>query len=291
MALPYLPAEKIAIYLSAERLRSMQVVALVLSVLMALAVWQHRRVAVVFRLVGQGFQQGGAGLIAAWRQLSPVQQKIIGVWLLLSAFFRLLLAWKMPVQLDEAFSYVFITRFGPLVTLSFYPGPNNHIGYLVWSACLNSLADPQWALRLPSLLCGPLVSVLLLLFFHRFVSFPFALAGMLLYEAEAFSVAYSVQGRGYWLVVLCTLWLAWLSSHMWERYQESTLAAWIVTAALGLWVMPVFLYPAAVLFLSLPLLGRMPPARLAMVPPLVGLGAALLYLPALLISGWKAVST
>ncbi len=180
-----------------------------------------------------------------------------------------------------------------------YPEPNNHVLHSVLVSMSRALfGEELWALRLPALLAGILVVpvgyAVAQKLYGRWAGL---LAGCLLAVSPPL-IGYSVNSRGYSLLMLCFLVLIGLGLYLQERNNLAVWLAFAVTAALGLYTVPLMLYPLAVVAAWLGAtfaVGDAPGSRLAL---LLRLGAtlvftavltALLYGPILLVSGPAAL--
>jgi hypothetical protein len=80
---------------------------------------------------------------------------------------------------------------------------------------------------------------------RRFFSAPQALAASGLAAITPLFINYSVNGRGYTMLVLFALLLANFAGILVVRSSKSALIAFMLTAALGFYTIPIFLYPMA----------------------------------------------
>ena len=188
---------------------------------------------------------------------------------------------------DEAATFIYYASRPLSVVMTIYGSPNNHILHSVLMH-LSYLAfgSAAWALRLPAFLAGvaivPLTyNVAPALSRRGRAESPSHVRGRLIATALAASapvlIDYSTDARGYTLlccfVLICVIAIArdlpWLFA---------------LSAALGFYTVPVMLYP----FLMLVVWGR----RKTILPAAVAvLIAAALYAPALIVSGFGAITS
>lgn len=169
----------------------------------------------------------------------------LGLVTLFGLALRLLLINK-PVQYDEAYTFIHYASKPLAVTLANYSAPNNHIFHtFLVSLTYRLLGGGLWTLRLPALLAGVLCVPAAYLAARRFFSRSQALAAAAVIAATPGLIEYSVNGRGYTLVVLFSLLLANFAGLLAGRQEKSALAAYAITAALGFYTIPIFLYPMA----------------------------------------------
>ncbi len=158
---------------------------------------------------------------------------------------RVLLVNK-PIQYDEAYTFIHYAS-KPLATiLANYSAPNNHIFHTLLVALFHRLLGAApWILRLPAFLAGALCVPAAYLAGRRFFSRPQALAAAAAIAATPGLIEYAVNGRGYTLIVLFSLLLANFAGLLAGKQDKPALAAYAITAALGAYTIPVFLYPFA----------------------------------------------
>ena len=240
-------------------------------------------------------------LSTSYPHLSTPQKRIF--FLLLTALFilRLPFAFYFMPLVDEAFSYVYFVSQGMLVSMSYYPGPNNHICFNLIASLLNPLTsqifyEPVLLLRLISVLASLTCSIFF--FFWLFHTFNFRVAfwGIILFNLQVPFFTYSFLGRGY-VLQLCLLILVLIIGIRLVQPKPAIILAPIftLTASLGFYCIPTFLYPYFALNVyfawylyfefKIQLLYRILFINLNV----IGL-TIILYAPVLLLQGWRAVS-
>lgn len=237
-------------------------------------------------------------MLHTWLDLRPFERWLACCAGLMLCTFRLWLVADYPLHIDEAFSYALLVDRGLLVTMLYYPGPNNHIGFLVWPALLNHLlADPVWTMRLPALVVsGGLTGWLWLRLVRAFGYWP-ATVAVHLWSWSEYGLRYAVQGRGYGLLLACALWA--LHTGMRYRQNRDALSGVYMALALGYgcWTSPAFVYPWATGLLWLLLCRLAWPAALEgrtlgglmRWMAVGGMLTLLLYTPVALLNGLSAI--
>lgn len=201
-------------------------------------------------------------------------------------------------EYDDAVSYeVFVSK-GLLATSAFYPIPNNHVFSNTISLLFYQLSPGfWWSMRLPVLLISTGASVLWFTGLHRQASFRVALLAVGLFSVLQLSLYHAGVGRGYWLLIVLAG-IVFFSTLELSRPDGRQLAAWaglLVAGVLGCYTVPPFVYVLASAYSWLGL-GALRGRQWARVGTLAvfGLatlaGAALLYSPLLLISGFDALA-
>ncbi len=198
-----------------------------------------------------------------------------------------------PVEYDEAYTVVEFSSRSWWAVISDYSLPNNHILHsLLVRASLLSFGQHAWSIRLPALLAG--LGMIVAAYF----------LGKALYSRETGLVAaalvayfpemlrFSTTARGYTLVGLFSLLIFWLAQRAVRQPGPRNWILMAVCSSLGLWTIPIMLYPAGGAYLWTALEG--PRNRKFFAGWLAsglgtGLLTGLLYSPALVFSGWRRV--
>jgi hypothetical protein len=163
---------------------------------------------------------------------------------LLGCVVRLAALWQ-PIRYDEAVTWALFSGRSWATIVSWYPFPNNHVFYSLVAKATGSLAPYQpWAFRLPAFLAGVAIVPLLWLVGRRLVGRDTALVGAALATGSMPLVLYSVNARGHTIICVASLVLILLADRL--RRDWSWWAGWLAFAilgALGLYTVPVMIYP------------------------------------------------
>jgi 4-amino-4-deoxy-L-arabinose transferase-like glycosyltransferase len=202
---------------------------------------------------------------------------------------------NLPVSYDEAYTYIAFARQNWFGILSDYSLPNNHILHsLLVKASTGLLGNHPWSLRLPAFLAGLAAIPLVYVLGKRLFNPSTALAASVFVAWLPAIVRYDTVARGYSLISFFTL-LAWLLALL--ALETGRLRYWLglsVSIALGFFTIPTMALPAGGIYLWIfgeALLRR--EKRLTVylrwfASGLVsGFLAFMLYLPVLLVSGWR----
>jgi Dolichyl-phosphate-mannose-protein mannosyltransferase len=170
---------------------------------------------------------------------------ILGVMILLGFCLRII-DLNQSIAYDEAYTFIFFASRPFKHILADYSAPNNHIFHTILMGIAYRLFGGQaWALRLPAFTAGLLMIPAMYITARRFFSQYQALAAAGLVAVIPLFVNYSVNGRGYTLLVLFALLLANFAGILVVRQSKLALIAFTLTAALGFYTIPIFLYPMA----------------------------------------------
>jgi hypothetical protein len=150
------------------------------------------------------------------------------------------------IAYDEAYTFIHFASREFKHILADYSAPNNHIFHTILVGISYRLFGGQaWALRLPAFVAGVLVIPAMYITARRFFSAHQSLAAAGLVAVIPLFVNYSVNGRGYTLLVLFALLLANFAGILVVRQSKAALIAFTLTAAFGFYTIPIFLYPMA----------------------------------------------
>lgn len=231
----------------------------------------------------------------AWRSESRDHRVALFIIAVIAINLRALYL-RQVMRYDEAVTYMYFVKPPWFEALSTYTYPNNHLFHtLLAKASVTVFGNSPWALRLPAFLAGVLLVPATYAVARAFYGARAALIAAAIVASSGVLVLYSTNARGYTIVVLAFLLLV-LSAIRLQR--GAGIGQWIafsVIAALGLWTIPVMLYPlgtvAVWLALSLWLDGkRAEIRRLAIALGGAGALALLLYLPVISRSGVGAIT-
>ena len=205
---------------------------------------------------------------------------------------------EVPLRYDEATTYDnFVSK--PLyVALANYATPNNHLLHtFLAKVSVGLFGNESWAIRLPALVAGIALVPATLAFARVFYGRAAALLAAALVAVSSTLVEYSTNARGYTLVALATLVVLLAAARAVERDSIGAWAAVAVVGALGLYAVPIMIYPigGALLWILVsgglagrpvgPLLTRV--AATALVATILTL---LLYAPVYAASGVRSVT-
>jgi hypothetical protein len=167
------------------------------------------------------------------------------------------------IAYDEAYTFIHFASRPFKHILADYSAPNNHIFHTILVGISYRLFGGQaWALRLPAFIAGVLLIPAMFIVARRFFSPYQALVAAGLVAMIPLFINYSVNGRGYTMLVLFALLLANFAGILVDRHysprhlhlaqvqvseaergSKPALIAFIITAALGFYTIPIFLYP------------------------------------------------
>lgn len=153
---------------------------------------------------------------------------------------------NQPIAYDEAYTFINFASRSFKHILADYSAPNNHIFHTIMVGIGYRLFGGQpWVLRLPAFLAGTLMTPVMYITARRFFSRPQALAAAGLAAVVPVFINYSVNGRGYTMLFLFALLLTNFAAILVTQQSKPALVAYGLTAALGFYTIPIFLYPMA----------------------------------------------
>jgi hypothetical protein len=200
------------------------------------------------------------------------------------------------LHIDEQFSYLYFVNKGLAVTMAYYPNPNNHVFYLVCCQFFRIFSDnPFFIIRLPSVIAGLLLPVVLFLAVRHWLGFvtAFLCICFLCFQPSVFY--YSIAGRGYgmecFFVIIYTASLfKWIEKM--GRFSLFFLIS-VIAGALGFYTLIAFLFPFAginlVAFSVIVLKKKEKLPLFFFLNFCIFLLTFIFYLPVFLFSGWNAL--
>ena len=206
---------------------------------------------------------------------------------------------REPMRFDEAVSWAYYVGRSWATIVGTYKQPNNHVFYsLLAKATAAPFGYPPWALRLPAFAAGVAIVPLTWAVGRRFADETSALLAAALCAGSTQLTLYSVNARGYSLVVALFLVQLLVADRLIavhngsldadaaaDRAGRAHRAQWAllgVLGAIGLYTIPVMLYPLGIVFTWIALSALHLPSR-ARTALLVH--AAITFASALVIAG------
>lgn len=179
-------------------------------------------------------------------------------WLLLIVLVSLAFAGRWvwidrPMLHDESYTFIAFAQRGLRASMTDYHLPNNHIFNTVLIHYLYRWfgnAGPI-IVRLPAFLAGVLLTVSVYLYTRREYGCWQALLACALIAVLPWLKLQSVNGRGYMLMALFTVWMAALSEILRRTCNRFAWLLLVLVSVLNFYTLPVALYPFAILWVWL----------------------------------------
>jgi 4-amino-4-deoxy-L-arabinose transferase-like glycosyltransferase len=179
----------------------------------------------------------------AWRTTAPDHQRALLVVFSVAVALRLMYL-AQPMRYDEAVTYMYFVRLPWSEALATYTYPNNHLFHtLLAKISVSVFGNTPWALRLPAFFAGVLVVFAAYAVARALYGDRAALLAAAFVSASGVLILYSTNARGYSLVVLAFLLLVLLVIRVLRGGDARQWIAFVVLATLGLWTVPVMLFP------------------------------------------------
>lgn len=215
------------------------------------------------------------------------------ILIVLVGFGLRLLYIDQPMRYDESTSFLRYVEEGLGNVVSTYNAPNNHIFHnvLVWLIWKVFGSISPVIVRLPALFSGLLVIPTTYVVGKQFYGAEIGLIATVLAAGMPALILYSTNARGYSLVVLCALLMAYSALRIVRDDDRQWLFLFAGSAIVGFYSVPTMLYPAAgiALWILATILVVYPPAKWwsllwswTVIGLLVGAGGALLYVPVII---------
>jgi hypothetical protein len=196
-----------------------------------------------------------------------------------------------PPRVDESLTYVAFAKRSIVHVLTLYPAPNNHVlhSVLVWISC-RVLGNSLWAMRLPALLAGVALILLVYLTARRLAGRNAALLAAGLIAVSGPFVLYSVNARGYAQQAVLLVVMLYLAT---ELVAGATASYWVLFAAAtvaGFWTAPTMLYSYLIVLIWLIWEGGQRMLRPAIITSTItALAIIFVYMPLIIVSGPAAL--
>ncbi|MDP8215714.1 MAG: glycosyltransferase family 39 protein [Candidatus Kaelpia imicola] len=200
-----------------------------------------------------------------------------------------------PMRYDEAFGFLFFFSQPLSFSLSHYIAPNNHLLYNLFAHPLYVLlGDSEWVMRIPSFLFGLLLIPAGYYLISSLFNKESGLLSAVLLATSSLLIEYSTNARGYTLYLLLAI-VFFYSIELIFKKQKGGWVYFILSATLGLYTIPVMVYPIIVglfWFLTRIIQDRFKKHKIKMliismiIVSLLSLG---LYLPVILQSGLASI--
>jgi hypothetical protein len=234
-------------------------------------------------------------IVIQLKKLTFFQKSLSLLSLILLVLVRLYFLYTYPLDIDEGFSYIYFVKEGALATAGFYVAPNNHVLYNLLCTFLTPFFNnPFWVMKLPTFFISVLTTFLAFILTYRYFGFITAFASSWLFSFSYFGIYYSIQGRGYSLLSLCTIILAFAGVQLIRKPSLFYHSIFTVAAIAGLYTIPVFLYPFITvnLFLLIIYLREKRYShlfKLSATTSLASFTLLLLYLPIIYFNGFQSL--
>ncbi len=207
---------------------------------------------------------------------------------------------NQSLKYDETGSFLYYAARPFVVIASYYVTPNNHILHTILMRCSYLIFGSEpWAIRLPAYIFGVLCIPAAYAVARRISTRRAALLTAGLVASSSLLIEFSVNARGYTLMVFLFLCVLFLASYLQKNSSTFVWALLALCAALGFYTVPVMAYPFGIavcwLFLSIIMqhdrvqrFHRLKEMFTALF--VTGLLTAIFYMPVFIVSGWNAMT-
>ncbi len=186
----------------------------------------------------------------SFNKLNQTEKIIFGLFLTTMIIQRLWLSSITGVIYDEAWTYLAFTSKNPFVAFCFYPTSNNHILFSHLTQITKFLPfDILTNLRLSALIPNILAVITLFFCLRKYFKPITTWIGITLFSFSFPMVYYGFAARGYSLIVL--FFIIGFFSVLAILHNNDDKKAWyrlMISSVLGLYTIPVYLYPFISLF-------------------------------------------
>ncbi|WP_338793385.1 hypothetical protein [Bernardetia sp. MNP-M8] len=250
-------------------------------------------------------------------EIESISKKVKSIWSQISILEKVVLFIPLPVyiifwwiygwQNDEVFSYTFFVDRGILVCATYYPAPNNHVAFLIFSAFLNKIIPSFFSdficLKLPATFSAIFSLWTIWLFFYRKKQKTIAWFAFGLIALSGGFFFYATHGRGYAWIVLFFLWSCFAVFKIISNQNKAIVGflvtttqskkhwfLWSVSIILGCYTIPVFVYVWFGSLLGLWIIGTNKIRIESIIVSFIsGIIILMLYSPILIFNGLSAI--
>lgn len=168
--------------------------------------------------------------------------------LILNIFIRIYYIIQYPIEYDEAWTYLQFSKNGFLTSLTYYPAPNNHILYSLFTNISFFLPfNNTINLRIPAFIISIITIILFYYICRKLINKNISFLITAIYSTLNPIIFYGVSARGYSLITLAFI-ICFYASIMLIRNSKKTLPIakystyLILGSIIGLFTMPSFIY-------------------------------------------------
>ncbi len=184
--------------------------------------------------------------IIAWLTAPGTLHVLCLVVILAAGTYKRLGYLTIPMDYDEAYSFLNYARRPLYQGLADYNSTNNHLlNTLFMHTSFQAFGQQEWALRLHVFAAGSALIGFTYIVARTMISAEAAIVAAALVAASDVLVNYSVNARGYVLVAWFTIQIILASWRLGEREVQPLAVDWLaaaVAAVLGLFAMPIMIY-------------------------------------------------
>jgi 4-amino-4-deoxy-L-arabinose transferase-like glycosyltransferase len=238
-------------------------------------------------------RRAAADIAQAIRAVPTIYLAGLAVVTLIGSALRLHLV-SCPLRTDESFTFLIYAMQPVWVSLSLYSSPNNH---MLHSALVHGayvlFGNHEWAIRLPAVTAGILVVPATFAVFAGLADYTTALLASALVAGSEPLIAYSANARGYSQATLLMLLLVLAVTYCKKQPRGVAWIAVVAFAIVGLYSLVTMAYGVAVVWAWMAIdRDEQQPAsyrELAVSGVAVAAITTALYVPAVVVSGWRAL--
>jgi len=202
---------------------------------------------------------------------------------------------KMPISYDEAWTYLNFSSRNLIVSLTYYPAPNNHVLHSLLTNITNFIFPtfPLFALRLPPVIVSFMTYLIGLYSIKKHYNKNISIASVGIFSVLFMGIYYGYMSRGYALILFFFI----ASFHFVLNIikNANNLRDWIcftIFSILGFFTIPSYLYAFAtlnviLLFLTLKKSVFINQVKYSII---TFIATAILYLPIIVVNGLKALT-
>ncbi len=279
-------SQKLEKLLTLNRYRSVQLFLLLICAILLFCFFRLDRISA---FSSRFMQESAEGIKSCLNTITKTELKYI---LVLPFFASVYFAIILPVSFDEALTYLVFTSRGPLVSISYYPFPNNHVLHSLITNLTRYIPLPElFDLRISSILINVLTWTIAFKCIAAYYNKKTALIITGISAVLFLNIYYSYMSRGYSLLNLFFMISFYCALKISNDQTGKKYWVWFtLSSILGFFTMPSFLYPYVTLNLYI-LIKRRDSFKKQVLMGLSTVAAVIfLYTPIIIVNGLKALT-
>ncbi|MDB5191463.1 MAG: hypothetical protein JWQ96_1026 [Segetibacter sp.] len=266
-------------------------VGFVITILLAAALYYSKALSLFIRRVTVRVSESYRSFVAILKDIDAPAKAIFSFVVIYLIVQSLWYITHLPFIHDEAYTIRSFVLPGPVAAVTFYPYPNNHILFSLFSYPFSFLPlKPEIAFRLPALIAVVATCFVLFKLLLLFLKAVQAALGVVMFVFMLPVTAYAVFARGYCLVFLFTGLSIYSLCRIIESNSYYHRVLLIIFSVLGLYTVPSYMYPFAAVYgvyfgYSITTGNKKLIKNVVVSGLLCGLFTIILYLPVIITSG------
>ena len=202
---------------------------------------------------------------------------------------------NLPISYDEAWTYLNFSSKNFIISLTYYPAPNNHILHSILTNITNFIfpTSPLFSLRLPTIIVSLMLYLIGMYSIKKHYNQNVSIASVGIFSVLFMGIYYGYMSRGYALILL--FFIASFHFALNIIKNPSNVRDWVwltISSILGFFTMPSYLYAFATLnvVLLFSTLKKSVFIKQVKYSVITFIATTILYLPTIIVSGLNSLT-